>query len=258
MMARLFSVCALGLALGAACFAQEPTTPPAGQATPDGQGPGAGPGGQGGRGMGPGGMGMGRGVMGTVTEIAPDHFQIKNGANEIYTIHYSANTRFMKQPVPPPGSGREHATGGNNPPVPIKANDIKVGDAIGAGGETDDAAKSVGAVFVMLLDPERARQMREMEANFGKTWLMGRVTAINDTKVTLHSSVDKADHTIEVDENTTFRRRRDPITLGDVQVGDNIRVEGAMKSAQFVASTLVVMMPPAVGGPVKRPGEAPK
>jgi len=40
----------------------------------------------------------------------------------------------------------------------------------------------VGAVVVLQLDPERAKQIREMEANFGKTWLMGKVTAINETK----------------------------------------------------------------------------
>ena len=40
----------------------------------------------------------------------------------------------------------------------------------------------MGAVVIMQIDPERAKQMREMQANYGKTWLMGRVTAINDAK----------------------------------------------------------------------------
>jgi preprotein translocase subunit YajC len=250
---RLFTVCALGLALGAGCFAQDPTAPSTGT------GPAAGQRGE--HGMGPGGMAaMGHGIMGTVTEVAPDHFLVKNAANEIYTIHYSANTRVMKQPPPAPGAARQERPmgGGGNPPTPIKPTDIKVGDAIAAGGETDDAAKSVGAVFVLLLDPERTRQMKEMQANFGKTWLMGKVTAVNETKVTVHSGVDNADHTFAADENTTFRKHRDPITLADVQVGDNIRVEGAMKDGQFVAQSVSVMMPPAQGGPARRPGnEAP-
>jgi hypothetical protein len=278
MTARSFTLFALGIALGAGCLAQAPAPAPSGQPSAAGPGPAAGQDGQGRRGMGPGAMNaMGRGVMGTVTEVDPDHFLVKNAASEIYTIHYSANTRFMKQPPLAPGStpgsnsgsnpgaggqdrpGQDRPRGGGTPPTPIKPTDIKVGDAIGAGGETDDAAKSVGAVFVMLLDPERARQMRELQANFGKTWLMGRVTAINETKVTLHSGVDNADHTFVADESTSFRKRRDPITLGDVQVGDNMRVEGALKNAQFVASSVIVMMPPATGGPVKRPGdEAPK
>jgi len=262
MVVRYLTVCALGLAMGVACLAQEPTTPPAGQGQPGGQGQGSRQGGRRGDGTLGGLNAQGRGVMGIVTEVAADHFLIKNGADEIYTIHYSANTRVMKQPPQPAGAPAgqdDRRMGGGTPPEPIKASEIKVGDAIAAGGETDEAAKSVGAVFVLLLDPARARAMAEMRANFGKTWLMGKVTGINEAKVTVHSGVDNADHTFLADENTTLRKRRDPITLADVLVGDNIRVEGTMKDGQFVAATVNVMMPPANGGPVKRPGaEAPQ
>jgi hypothetical protein len=37
-----------------------------------------------------------------------------------------------------------------------------VGDAVAALGEVDAAVKSVGAVVVLQLDPERAKQIREM------------------------------------------------------------------------------------------------
>ena len=252
MIARILTVCSLGLALGSGCLAQDVNNLPAGRPLSAGQ-----DGGQGRRsGMG-GMMPMGRGIMGTVTQVAPDRFTVKNGANETYTIHFGVNTRIMKQPAGPAGRDRPMG-GGGAPPQAIKATDIKVGDAIAAGGETDEAAKSVGAVFVMLLDPERARTMREIEANFGKTWLMGRVTAVNEAKVTLHSGVDNADHTFTADENTTFRRRRDPITLPDVQVGDNVRVDGAVKGGQFMAAAVTVMMPPANGGPARRPADEPK
>jgi hypothetical protein len=40
------------------------------------------------------------------------------------------------------------------------------------------------------------------------------------------------------DENTTFRRRRDPITLADIQVGDIVRAEGAVKDGVFTAATV--------------------
>ena len=58
---------------------------------------------------------------------------------------------------------------GGNPPQPIKATDIKVGDAVGAMGEVDPATKSVGAMAILQLDPERARQMLELQAGYGKT-----------------------------------------------------------------------------------------
>jgi preprotein translocase subunit YajC len=221
-------------------------------------------------------MGMsGAGIMGTVTEVAADHFIIKNDAGETWTINYSVNTRVMKQPAraagsaaagsSPAGSG-DFADGGAgrgmgmgaNPPTAIKASDIKVGDTIAAGGETNHDAKSVGAVGIMVLDPERAKQMRERMANFGKTWLMGRVTAINETTVTIQGGPGNASHTFQADENTAFRRRRYPITLGDVQVGDNVSVEGALKAGQFVATSVNVMMPMAMGGPTPRQGPPPQ
>ncbi len=207
--------------------------------------PGQGPGGpRGGRGF--GGMMGGRGMMGTVVEVAPDHFTIKTDAGEVRTVNFSVNTRIMKQP--PQRSG---GSGERTPPEPIKATDIKVGDAIAASGEMDGAGKSIGAVLVVQLDPERAKQMREMQANFGKTWLMGRVLAVQETKITLQSPVDNAPHTFVADENTSFHRRREFITLADVQVGDNVRVEGAVKEGVFMATGVNVMPAPAAGG---RPG----
>jgi hypothetical protein len=182
----------------------------------------------------------GRGIAGTVTALASDHYTIKTEAGEIYTIHFSANTRIVKQRVSRQAAGDERGSGG--PPILLKPTDISIGDAVAAMGEVDAATKSVGAVTIVQIDPERARQMREMEANYGKTWLMGKITAIDGVKVTLMGSVDNVSHTFVADENTTFRKHREPITMADMQVGDPVRVEGAIKGANFVA-TLVAVMP---------------
>ena len=194
----------------------------------------------GGRGM-MGGM-AGRGVMGTVTEIASDHFMVKTEAGDIYTVHYSVNTRIMKAP-PRPANDQQDREPYLGLPMSIKATEIKVGDAIGASGEVDPAAKSVGAVAIIQIDPDTAKRMRQMQANYGKTWLMGRVTAINETQVTIQGGPDNATHTFSADENTTFRKRRDPITLADIQRGDLLRVQGALKDNAFGAATVFVMTP---------------
>jgi hypothetical protein len=81
---------------------------------------------------------------------------------------------------------------------------------------------------------------------------MGKVTAINDAKVTLEGGPDNATHTFLADENTTFRKRRDPITLGDIQVGDIVRAEGAVKNGAFLATTVAV-----IGAPPQRSDSAP-
>jgi hypothetical protein len=252
---RFLSAVAFGLALTAAAYSQDaPTAPPTGQTPGQGPGPGGWQGQRGGRGGGMGmGMGagmMGRGLTGTVTAVAADHYTVKTDTGEIYTVYFSANTRIMKQMA----GMRERGEGGRgmgagaggNPPQEIKATDIKVGDAIAAMGEVDATAKSVGAMFVAQLDPERAKQMREIQANYSKTWLMGKVTAIDGVKVTLLGSIDSVIHVFIADENTTFRKRREPVTLADVQVGDMVRAEGAVKDGTFLATAVnVTAMPPA-------------
>jgi hypothetical protein len=283
---RLVSALVLNLAFGGAVLCAQDVNPAPLAGQNSGTGAGGGYGRRGQRGM---GMRMGRGVTGTVTEAAADHFTVKTFSGETYTVHFSVNTRIMKQGARMRGEGGrmrggqsgEAAGEGNgqnageamgegpgegigqgdrtymrgNPPQPIKASDIKVGDAIAAMGEIDSSAKSVGAVAIVQLDPERARQMRAMEANFGKTWLMGRVAAIDGVKVTL-SGPDNADHSFLADENTSFRQRREPITLADIHVGDVVRADGALKDGAFTATAVYVMRPPQ-GGPADGPSNAP-
>jgi hypothetical protein len=244
---RLVALAAGALVLGMTVGAQDAPNPPQGPPEP-------------GSGVGTGQTRerlfsgwMGRGAVGTVTEVAPDHYTIKNLNGDTYTIHYSANTKVVKQPAKRPSPGMRV------PPEELKPTDIRVGDAIMAEGEIDPAAKSVGAMLVVKIDPMRAREMREMQANFGKTWLAGRVTAVKGTNVTLQSPVDKAEHTFAVDENTSFRKRRAPVTLAEVEVGANVRAEGEVKEGVFVASSVTVMgMPPATGGPAPREGPPPQ
>jgi hypothetical protein len=250
---RFLSAIAFGLALTAAAYSQDaPTAPSAGQSPAQGRNPGGWQGQRGGRGGGMG-MGMGRGLSGTVTAVAADHYIIKTDMGEIYTVHFSANTRIMKQMagMRERGEGGQGmgAGAGGNPPQTLKPTDIKVGDAIAAMGEVDATTKSVGAMVVMQLDPERAKQMREMQANYGKTWLMGKVTVIDGVKVTLLGAIDNAAHTFVADENTTFRKHREPVTLADVQVGDMVRIDGAVKDGTFLATSVNVMAMPPAGTP---------
>lgn len=252
MKARVFFAFLLAAALCAAVSAQDQNSPQdQNSAPPAGQNGGYGR--RGGRGF--GGMGMmGRGISGTVTEIAPGRFTVKTFEGDTYTINFSDNTRFMKMQGGMGGGGTGEGSGmgrrgmGGNPPQPIKATDIKVGDPIAARGEIDSSAKTVGAAGIALLDPQVAQRMQQMAADFGKTWLMGRVTSIDGTNVTLTGTQDNAAHTFAVNENTDFRERRNPVTLADIKVGDMVRVQGALSDGTFTASVVNLMrMPP--GGP---------
>jgi hypothetical protein len=252
---RLLFALAFVAVFSAAAVAQDSNSaPPSGQNSRQGSG-----GGYGRRGGGGGfGGGMGRGTMGTVTDATPDHYTIKTETGDVYTVHFDSNTRIVKQSTgggmrgQGEGSqgGRAQAEGGGqgtgggmgrgNPPQEIKSTDIKVGDMIRATGDVDATTKAVTAKSVMQLDAATVAQLHEMEANFGKTWLAGKVTAIDGTKITLTGAVDNAPHAVIADENTTFRKRRDPVTLADIQVGDTVRADGALKDGVFTASTVSV------------------
>jgi hypothetical protein len=246
---RYPSALAAILVFTAFVFAQDSGgSAPAGQSSGNGAGGGYGRRGGGGMGM------MGRGTMGTVTEVGPDHYTIKTGTGDVYTVHFDSNTRIVKQGAGGGGmrgqgggsgaQGEDQAAGGGmgrgNPPQQIKASDIKVGDVIRVMGDVNATAKSVTASGVVQLDPAAVQQMRDMEANFGKTWLAGKVTAIDGVKITLTGAIDNAPHTVVADENTTFRKRRDPVTLADIQVGDTVRVDGALKGGVFTATAVNV------------------
>ena len=162
------------------------------------------------------GMGMGRGVRGTVTAINGKQVTIKTDEGDIYTVTTGDNTRLMKD--------REAAA----------ITDIHVGDMLMTGGQVDPQAKTVGAAFVAIVPAEQVRKMHE---DLGKTWIAGKITAISDTNITVQR-MDGVSQTIAVDENTSFHKRRDAITMADIKVGDPLNARGALKGGVFVATQL--------------------
>lgn len=180
--------------------------------------------------MGGGGMFMmgGNNAHGQVTVVAGNELTIKDEQGEVYKVETGPNTHIRKDRAE------------------VKISDIHVGDTVVAGGNLDDQAKTVGAMFVMVLTPEQAAQMEKMRADFGKTWTAGKITAIKDLTVTVERP-DKTSQTIAVDENTTFhkgaRGEATDITFPDVKVGDMLRADGSLKDGSFLATNLVVMEP---------------
>jgi hypothetical protein len=177
-----------------------------------------------------GGMFMmgGNSAHGVITALSGNNITIKDEQGQVYTVETGPNTHFRKD--------REES----------KIADIHVGDTILAAGNLDEQAKTVGAVFVVVLTPEQAARMEQMRAEFGKTWTAGKVTAIKDLTVTLRRP-DKVSQTIAVDENTTFRKggrgSAEDITFPDIKVGDRITARGALQNGSFLATSIAVMPP---------------
>jgi hypothetical protein len=125
-------------------------------------------------------------VRGTVTATATDHLTVKTEAGEVYQVALSANTRLTKDRQP------------------VKLTDIKVGDAVGAMGVLDAPTKTVHAVFVGVIDAEQVKKARE---NMGKTYITGKVTAIDMDALKLTvMRPDGVSQVIGVDEQTSFKR----------------------------------------------------
>ena len=214
-----------------------------------------------------GGMGQFAGmqrVAGEVTAVSGASVTVKTEEGASVTIITTDNTRVMK------GRG-----------VAVKLADLKTGDGVLAVGNLDAPNKTLHAAMLFATDAAQVRAMRE---NLGKTYIAGRVTAIDldNAKMT----VERPDHvsqTIGLDESTSFRRgghanstgagaieggptpgapnapsatgsaSGESITLADIKVGDEVRGTGALKGGTFVPAKLDVSTP----GQRRRRGAAP-
>ena len=199
-------------------------------------------------------MGSGRMVRGTVTATSPEHLTVKTETGELYEVVLTPNTQIRK--------GRD----------PMKAADIRSGDAIGTLGEMDPAKKTIHALMLVVVDTEQMKKAREA---MGKTMISGTVTAIDELKITIKRT-DDVMQTILVDEDTSFRRGgrgmgmalgadglggfgggRGPrqgaagpapdagesLTLADVKVGNVVAGPGSIKNGVFVPTQLAISDP---------------
>ena len=203
-----------------------------------------------------GGIPGGQMVRGVVAEVTPDHLRLKQEDGQIVQVIVTANTRILKQRQP------------------VKLTDIRAGDGMGAAGIFDAANKTMHAAMIFVVD---AGELRKAQENLGKTYITGKITAIDDLKLTV-SRPDGVAQTMEVDEDTSFRRggrggnmgmlmggpggTADPsgtppagaagatrpdggesITLADVKIGDTIFATGALKGGLFHPTELRVAPP---------------
>jgi hypothetical protein len=184
-------------------------------------------------------------VEGVVTAVSGSTVRVKTEDGATMQIVTTDNTRVMK------GRG-----------VTVKVAELKVGDGVMAGGNLDAPNKTLHAAVLFATD---AAQLKSMRENLGKTFVAGRVTAIDldNAKMT----VERPDHvsqTIGFNETTSFRRggrggaggggfgsgaapaegapeSGESITLVDIKVGDMVRGTGSVKSGTFVPTQLVVI-----------------
>jgi Cu/Ag efflux protein CusF len=188
------SLC-VGLALGEASQAatQEPPFPPI----------------QGEARRGPGQWQRGQGTAGTITEIKNDEMTIRLSSGDLAHIKLTDNTRYVRN--------RE----------PAKLSDFKVGDAVVVRGE-----RAGENTWTAHLVASRSEGMPPSREGLGKEFIAGEVKAIEGVKLTI-LRIDGETQTIQVDENTSFRKQGESITLADIKVGDRVFGRGQLKEGVF-------------------------
>ena len=167
------------------------------------------------------GMRQGPGIAGTIGEIKPDGFTVKTTQGKTVMVKVTSETRFRKD--------RQDA----------KLADFKPGDMVMVGGEPagNDAWT---ARFVASRQGMGEGDMQALREGMGKQFIAGEVKAIDGTKLVI-ARPDGQTQTIEVDENTSFHKGRDSITLPDIKVGDRVFGRGQLNSAGvFVPATFNV------------------
>ena len=184
-------------------------------------------------------MRPGDSVAGKVTAVTADSVTIApmNGGDPV-TVKTGENTRIMKQ--------RE----------PIKLSDIKVNDAVVARGHL--AGTSMDAFMVVVVNPEMLQRLQQgggfgmgagagagagrgqfKPEDWGKTFVAGQVKAIDETTLTI-SGPENQTINVEVDENTSFKRGQESITLADIKPNDFVMGQGEVKNGVFVVRELMV------------------
>lgn len=193
-----------------------------------------------GQGRGPGQMRPGDNVAGKVTAVTVDSVIIApmNGGDPI-TVKTGDNTRIMKQ--------RE----------PIKLSDIKVSDTVVARGYL--TGNNLDAFMVAVVNPEMLQRLQQgggfgmgggagagggqgqfKPEDWGKTFVAGQITKISETTLTISRPDNQQTINVEVDENTSFRRGPESITLADIKANEFVFGPGEVKNGVFVVKELRV------------------
>jgi len=156
------------------------------------------------------------GTGGTITAIEPGKLTLKTFDGKTASIILSDKTQFHVDRQP------------------AKLSDFKVGDAVlvrgEASGENEWSAEIVG---------KRSNNAGEAEFRdaLGKRFIAGEIKAIKGVQLTILRP-DGVTQTISVDENTSFRKDGESVTLADFKVGDHVFGRGEVKDGVFVPAVL--------------------
>lgn len=158
----------------------------------------------------------GPGLSGTITALTDDQMTLRTFEGKTVTVKLTAETSYRKDRQP------------------AKLADFKAGDIVMVRGEpTGENTRLAHAVLA------RSNAAGEFREGLGKRFIAGEIKAIDGTRLTI-LRMDGETQSIEVDDNTSFRKQGESITLADLKPGDRVSGRGEMKNGVFVPAMLNV------------------
>ena len=159
------------------------------------------------------------GIAGTITAMDDHSLTIKTMNGGTVTVNLTEKTQFRQDRQP------------------SKLSEFKVGDMVFVGGQST-GDNSWQADFVAT----RSGMGGDAHGGMNPHMMAGEIKSIDGMQITI-ARPDGSTQTLTVDENTSFRKDDQSITLADLHPGDHVFARGAMKDGVFVPTMLNV------GGP---------
>lgn len=166
------------------------------------------------RGQGRGPQGQGEMLMGTLASVGVDRIEIKrqDGTSQVVMVNDQTQYRQGQQD--------------------IQMEDLKPGDRIIARGQTNDKKEFVATAVRRVTDDEMQRFQG------GGDRVGGAIAAIDGNQIKIQNP-RQGESIVFVNDQTTFMKDRQPITLKDLKVGDRIFAVGKVTDGKFVATRVM-------------------
>ena len=166
--------------------------------------------------MGPGMRGPRAG--GTIVSVGVGQFQLKKMNGETQTVLVNDQTRIRE------GQRDNQKT--------LELDDLKPGDHVMVMGQENDNKQFVATVVHRLTPEEMARFQNAADRAFGE------IVSIEGNEIKVHSQY-RGDQTIVVNDQTTFMKNGEAITLKDLKVGDRILAMGKETDGKLTAERVM-------------------
>jgi hypothetical protein len=200
--------------------------------------------------------------LGTITSVGVDRFEIKKPDGTTQTVMVTDQTRYRQR------------VEGQQQPQDLALEDLKVGDHVVVRG-APNGDKQVAAMMVNRVTAEQFERFQSgggpggggpggggqggpgggrggfgggggMGPGGGGPRMGGEIISINGNQIKVQGR--QGERTIVVNDQTTFTKQGQTITLKDLKVGDHIFATGKEANGQFVATEVRTGMGRGGGG----------